>query len=103
MGNVTTMLSLHLYIFIQFANFARHTHSTCTLAYSHPLDNYTLRHWALRAHYKPFCIEVDLSVPCSAATEVHNITDTPTCHTDSAQLMHSTASAYKTDHIRHAQ
>ena len=29
-------------------------------------------------------------LPCSAATKVHNITDTPTHHTDSALLMYST-------------
>ena len=34
-------------------------------------------------------------VPCSAATKVHNITDTPTCLTDSVLYMHSTGSAYK--------
>ena len=34
---------------------------------------------------------------CPTATKVHNITCTPTCHTDSTLIMHSTASAYKTD------
>ena len=89
MRNDTTMLSLHLYIFFHFANFAHHTHSTCTLAYSHSLDNYTPRHWALHAHSTPFHIEVNLYVPSSAATEVHNITDTPTCRLSTAHALHS--------------
>ena len=34
--------------------------------------------------------------------QVYNITDTPTWHADSALLIHSTASAYKTDYICYA-
>ena len=49
-----------------------------------------------------FCIQDNPYVPCSGATKVHNITDPPTCCTDPALLMHSTASAYQIDHICHA-
>ena len=47
------------------------------------------------AHSIAFRIQINPCVPCSTATKVDNVTDTPTCHTDSALLMHSTASAYK--------
>ena len=41
------------------------------------------------AHSIVFRIQDNLYVHCSAATKVHNITDTQTCHTDSALFMHS--------------
>ena len=42
-------------------------------------------------------------LPHSAAIKFHSITYTPACHTDQALLVYYTASAYKTDHICHAQ
>ena len=39
-GNNTTTLSHHPYILCHFANYAHHK-TTCTLAYSHPLNNQT--------------------------------------------------------------
>ena len=79
--------------------------STCTLAYSHPLKECitTLRQGIQHCSLHSLPHSRQPYVPCSAATKVHNITDTSTCHTDSALLKHSIASAYKTDHICHAQ
>ena len=54
------------------------------------------------AYSTAFSIQDNPYVPCPA-TKVHNIIHTPTCYTNSALLMHSTASTYKTDHICHAQ
>ena len=51
------------------------------------------------AHSTAFRIQDSPYVPHSTATKVHNITHTSTCSTNSAWLMHSRASAYKTDHI----
>ena len=67
-------------------------------------------YFANYAHPQTFYIHIFLFTPTkwlhnyaptshSAATKVHNITDTPPCHTESALLMHSTASAYQIDHI----
>ena len=80
--------SLHLVPFCQLC-----TTQNCTLnkQTSHPL---------LLTHH-PSCIQ-DACLPHSATIQYHYITYTLTCHTDSALLVHSTASAYKTDHIYHA-
>ena len=108
-GNDTTILSHHPYILCH-ANMYTTKLSTCTLAYSHPLNECISTHQQVTqhcslstAHSTDFHIQDNPYLPCSAATKVHNITHTPTCHTDSALLMHSTASAYKTDCICHAQ
>ena len=71
----------------------------------HTPQNSPHAHWPIHIHEKE-CITThqqgtqhcslnslpharQLYVPCSAATKVHNIIGTPTCHTDSALLMHS--------------
>ena len=60
---------------------------------------YTNNHLLLFTNHLP----VYKMSACSAAIQFHSITYTLTYHTDSALLVHSTASAYKTDCIYHAQ
>ena len=98
-GNDTTILSHHSCVYAHHKTLYVHIGLFTPTKWMH---NYTPRHSALLTP-QPSAYKTAPYVPCSAATNVHNITDTPTCHTDSELLMHSTASAYKTDHICHAQ
>ena len=79
---------------------------TYTLACSHPLNECKLHvNKALStAHSTAFCIQRNPCI-CAMFSSIKSSqhTDTPTCHTDSALLMHTTASAYKADRICHAQ
>ena len=69
-----------------------------SLLYPHLLNKHSTQHFSL--HILPH----KRHLPCSAAIKFHDIIIfTLTCHIDPALLMHSTASAYKTDHISHAQ
>ena len=48
---------------------------------------------------QPSTIKDSSYLPCSAAIKFQSMTYTLTCHTNPALLMHSIASAYKTNHI----
>jgi len=75
----------------------------------HTISCYILCIMCMHMHHKTlymhigllqlFCRQDNPYVPCSAATKVHNVTDTPTYKVSAAPI----ASAYKTDHICHAQ
>ena len=105
-GNDTTILSHHPYILPTM-----HTTklSTCTLAYSHPLKRNACVHTnkALSTAHQVNSLPHARQpyVPCmfsSTKSSQHNWhSNIP--YTDSTLLMHSTASAYKTDHICHAE
>ena len=71
--------------------------STCSLAYPQPLNKHRPQHCSCTR--RPSTYKDNL--PYSAAIKFQNIhvPYTPTCHTDPALLMHSTASEYKTDII----
>ena len=96
---MTPQYLYHPYILYHLPTMPTSKLSTCTLAYWHPLnETYCTQHCSIHSvlhKNNPY-------LPCPAAIRLHNITYTPTCHTDHALLMHSTASAYKTVHICHA-
>ena len=79
--------SLHLVPFCQLR--IPQNSLTLTLAYSHPL-NLHINKALSTAHSTVFHIQNNQYLPCSAATKVHSMTDTPTCHADSVLLMYST-------------
>ena len=75
--------------------------STCSLAYPQPLMNTALfTAHALKSLPNKKTLHI-WRLPCSVAIKFQNIhvLYTPTCHTDPALLMLSTASEYKTDII----
>ena len=79
------------------ATHTMHKPSTCSLAYPQALN----KHCSL--HSLPHTIKDSSYLPCSAPIKFQSRTYTLTCHTNPALLMHSIASAYKTNHIcKHA-
>ena len=87
-----TRLSHHPYILCHFANYTHHKTLYMHIGLFHPLNECI-------ANYKT----THIAMSYSAATKVHSTYHTPTIHTESALLMHSTTFAYKKDHICHAQ